>query len=196
MRKPVTWLTPKPCMSLRNCLRPRCSKPATAGSDTLQLAGHFAQAPSLQMMQHDRFALGFRQLDRASAMRSRSSLRDAMRLGRRLIGGQPMGQPRRRFFDSRLQRLLASHVALIPAKGSQGVAQVIRQRPSQPGRQGFVVALELVLLDVGLQQRLLHDIRRVEFALCPAVELQPGQEKQVRPIAVERQIEVFEPACS
>src|SRR5262249_31740609 len=81
-----------------------------------------------------------------------------------------------------VQGLLASHVAPSAAEVAQGVGEVARQHLAQPGPQGLrALAPEGGEVLVRLQQRLLHDVRWVEFGLQARVE--PGPRQQAKGIA-------------
>jgi hypothetical protein len=82
--------------------------------------------------------------------------------------------------ERRFQRLLAGHVPLVPAEVTHGVDQVPRQDLPQPGRPfAVVVPAKLVTCLVRLEQRLLDDVRGIELAPQPRVQVQPRQQVQV-----------------
>jgi hypothetical protein len=89
--------------------------------------------------------------------------------------------------QGRCQRLLQGHVAAGGAVLAEHVGQGVRQDLPQPAGSldvGRTAALGLVL--VGLQQRLLDHVTRVQLGPQPWAEMQPGQQAEV--IAV-----VFQP---
>jgi hypothetical protein len=59
----------------------------------------------------------------------------------------------------------------------------------QPRRHfGFALATELRPLAMRFQERLLDQVRRIEFALQVLAQVQPRQENEVRPVLLEVQI--------
>ena len=94
----------------------------------------------------------------------------------------------RGFGERLVERDLAADVAPQRAgKVAHLVEQDMRQDLPQPGRQlGLGAAAELAIAPDGLEQRLLHDIRRVELGPEPRLDLKPGQEAEPASITLER----------
>jgi hypothetical protein len=105
---------------------------------------------------------------------------------RQLAGHQPGLQPGRRLLQLHLQRLLQVHVTARGAEAAGGVGQVAGEDLPQPGGQLRLAApLELGQRLVRLQQRLLYHVRRIEFRPQARVEVEPGQQAQVVPEALQ-----------
>ena len=75
---------------------------------------------------------------------------------------------------------------------ASAISQASRRR-SQPASSAAVGPAELVPLAVGLQQGLLHEVGGVEPGPRPVAELDAGEQVQVGPEAVERQLGVRRP---
>src|SRR5262245_53380592 len=100
--------------------------------------------------------------------------------GRGLVRGQPGLQASRGLVQGVFERALQGQVPLGLAKLAQLVGHRVCQDHPQPGGK-FRLRLspEFVQILVGLQQRLLYQVRRVEFALEPGVQVETGQQVQV-----------------
>lgn len=109
---------------------------------------------------------------------------DALAWGR-LIGRQDCFQAFRRLFDARGQGTLAQ--AGFGCELADRVGERVGKDRSQPGdlfRIGR--AAELVTVLMGLQQRLLDEVRRIELGLNLVYELLASQEQQVGSIGFHR----------
>ena len=74
--------------------------------------------------------------------------------------------------NGRFQRLLPRDVALGPAVMPQGVLQVVGQDLAEPRCSfGVRITTKLLSFGVGIQQRLLDQIRRVHLLLKPRVKV-------------------------
>ena len=103
--------------------------------------------------------------------------------GRRLFGGEPGVQPRRGFVDGLFDGDLNGDLALVFAGH---VDEAVGEDAPQPcGLFGGRAAAKLLAVLVGLDERLLHDVGRIEFAAQPRVELEAGQQMQVIPVVFQ-----------
>jgi len=79
-----------------------------------------------------------------------------------------------------------SPITLLAPVRADGISEVARQDRAEPGTQ-LLVGLTTKLLDslMGLQERLLNDVRRIELQPQPRIELQPRQEAKVFAVVLE-----------
>ena len=146
--------------------------------------GHRAVA---QVVHLDDDALVLRQLGQGAGQAEQLLLTADPLAGRRLIGGQPRLDAGRRGVHGLFQRRLHVQLALVLAGG---VDQRVGQDAAQPaGLFGLGAAAELAAVLVGLDQRLLDHVRRIELAAQPRVELQPGQQVEVVAVVLHRTIQ-------
>jgi hypothetical protein len=80
-------------------------------------------------------------------------------------------------------------LGVLTAELANGVGQHVGQDGPQPGDElAFALPAKLVTLLVGLEQRLLDQVRRIELPLKTRVQLRPGQEAQVLAVLLQRPI--------
>jgi hypothetical protein len=108
-------------------------------------------------------------------------------LARRRAGsGQQRPEPGGELVEAGGERAFQVHVAPGPREVADGVGEVVREDPPQPGRALLRrVFLPAVHRLVRLQERLLDHVGRIELGAQPRVQVQAGQEPQV--IAVRLQ---------
>jgi hypothetical protein len=126
----------------------------------------------MQMVQHDGKTLGVGELIEGDGEPAQVLILDDSLARRGLLGPQEVAQPQRRGLQSGFEGALARGVTLVSAEGTDGVGQVVDHNLPQPGGQFRVAgAAELVTFLVSLQQRLLHDIGRIDTAAQVRVEV-------------------------
>jgi hypothetical protein len=142
-----------------------------------QVPGDLGHRPALQVMQLQRYPLGFREQGQGFGQAEELLVVVGLLARRGLLGRQPGLQPGRGLGQGRLQGALPGHVAPGPVQVAAGVGQVAGQDLAQPGGQlGLGLAPELRQGLVGLQQRLLDQVGGVQLGPQPRVQLQPGQQ--------------------
>src|SRR5262245_5060957 len=98
----------------------------------------------------------------------------------RLFRGQPRPRASRGGFQSGFERSNSCDIALLPPQSTDEIGQVPGEDRPQPCRSlGVVSTAELVTLLIGLQQRLLYEIRRINQLVGSIAELHTSQEPQV-----------------
>ena len=104
--------------------------------------------------------------------------------GRRSGSGHPQTDPGGRFGEGGIERHLPAHISPGSRSGSNRIRQIVREDPAQPGGP-FGVRGRTARGEppVGFEQRLLHEVGRIEFG--PVAEVEPGQEVQIRPVQAQ-----------
>ncbi len=156
-----------------------------------ELGGDLGQRPALQVMQLDRAALALGERGQSFGHSQQLFLANGMLARRRLIGGEPLFQARRRLVQCLVERPFAADVALASRQLAQHVGQVVAQDRTQPRRGlglGFRPRWIVTQPLVGFQERLLDDPREVNLVAQPRGDLEPGQQPQVgaEPLQVVR----------
>ena len=147
----------------------------------MELRRYVRQRQPLQVVQLDGGALIVRQLSQGIRHPRQLFLALHLLAGRRLVGHQPRREALRRGVQCLLQRPLAVHVAHGGGQFAHLVGQVVGQDAPQPhGRRSRTLSRLM-----RLQQGLLHDAGQVDLAAQPRIEVQPGQQVQVGPIALQ-----------
>ena len=125
-----------------------------------------------------------------SASRISSSRRDGAAAGRLGLHGQQRFQPHGRLFQPPadfFQRHLAPHVPLFGQHVLLDDPQdVVDDDPPQPDDEfADRLAAELGEIAMGLEKRLLHDVRRADARPQPVIEL--GRHEQLQIVRIERE---------
>jgi hypothetical protein len=148
--------------------------------DSQQVERVIGDCAALEVVQDHGLALSFGQLVQRVGQANRLFVALGMLTRRRLLRREPRCEPGGGCAQRRFQRMLAGHVALVPAEVAHGVGQVAREDLPQPRRTFAVTAsAKLIAGLVRLQKRLLHDVRGIQFALEARVQVQLGQQQQV-----------------
>ena len=98
-----------------------------------------------------------------------------------------MFQTGRRLFQFRFERLFALQVAGSGLKGADDARQRVRQdgsQPTKPFRFGFTPKLRTA--GMRLEDRLLYDVRGVQFPVESGLQMEPGEDAKVVAITFQR----------
>ena len=178
---------PSSCSRVRSFFRPAPQQSGDGRLGALQSGADVGHGDAAQVVHLDDDALVFRQLGQGAGQAQEVFLTADPLAGRRLVGGQPRLDAGRRGVHALFQRRLHVQLALVLASG---VDQRVGQDAAQPaGLFGLGAAAELAAVLVGLDQRLLHHVRRVELAAQPRVELEPREQVEVVAVVLHRTIQ-------
>ena len=153
------------------------------GLGRAQLGGDFRERPPLQVMQLDRPALGLGKCRQRFGHAEQFLLLHGVLAGRRLLGGEPLFEPRGRLVQcvrrastlaSRPGAWLSASEARRSDCGSRSTA-ARRWFPSRSSAPMWPLAKSLV----SFEQRLLNDTREIDPSRSRGDDLEPGQERQI-----------------
>ena len=157
-----------PDISSRSRLRPRCKRPATAAGVFSSCWPTSASGRPCKWCRTIASRCSCGKLVNASARSKQLLGSHRLLAGRRLHRRQPAIDARERVVRLPIERPFAGDVALGRRQPANGVGQVIGQNLPQPRHAlRFRRAAELRLLLMSVQQRLLHDVRRIEPSPMP-----------------------------
>jgi hypothetical protein len=110
-----------------------------------------------------------------------------------LVGGEPAFEPGGRVVEGSFERSNAPEIAFGTSERAGGVGEVTGEEPSEPG-EAFALGLSSVVLAIlmGIEERLLHDIGRVDPWPPSTTELSLREKPQVRAEPFGSQVDVWQ----
>ena len=163
---------------------PALEQRGDGGRAPVEVPADLGQRPALAVLEQQRLALRLGQLGQGLHQQHRLLVPLGPLAGRRLLGGQPGVEPGGGLLDRLLERAFQRHVATAAAVVADGVGQGAGEDPPEPGRQLGRGPSPRNCAEglVRLQERLLHDVGRIQLAPQGRAELEPGQDAQVVPV--------------